>query len=69
MDAKAGKDGDQAFNWVGGAIEFGGSKGELHYFHDALTTYVEGDIDGDALADFQIELAGTLSLSEDSFFL
>ena len=44
---------------------FGGSAGELRFVHDASDGLLEGDVNGDATADFSIELLGVTSLSGD----
>jgi Ca2+-binding RTX toxin-like protein len=44
---------------------FGGSAGELRFVHDASDGLLEGDVNGDATADFTIELLGVTSLSGD----
>ena len=52
-----------------GARAFSGTPGELHYVRGREFTLVEADLDGDGLADFQIELAGSLKLSSADFVL
>jgi hypothetical protein len=51
-----------AFSWIGDC-KFTGSAGQLHYVSQHDATIVEGDIDGDRHADFQIELTGRILLS------
>ena len=48
---------------------FTGHKGEVHWFHQGSKTIVEGDIDGNKHADFQIELTGKLTLAKGDFIL
>ncbi len=62
---------DQAFSFIG-QTAFSGASGQLRY--DATTTAgvtsIFGDIDGDMIADFRIDLAGTYSsLAATDFFL
>jgi Ca2+-binding RTX toxin-like protein len=68
IDANAGVGGNQAFAFIGlGA--FTGVAGQLHY---ALTTggaVLSGDVDGDAVADFSLFLAGVSTLREGDFIL
>lgn len=47
--------GNQAFKWIGKKA-FSGKAGELHFVKKAGYVLVEGDIDGDRRADFQIQL-------------
>lgn len=73
IDAKSGA-GNQAFKFIG-KHAFGHHKGELHYkvINPSGTandkTIVEGDINGDGKADFQIELAGLMKLTKGDFLL
>ncbi len=74
LDARAGVAGNQAFHFIG-SQGFAGQKAELHYFKQNLAgtandrTIVEGDINGDGLADFQIQLAGLKTLTVTDFVL
>jgi Ca2+-binding RTX toxin-like protein len=66
IDADTTAGGDQAFVFIGNGVNFSGTAGELRF----NTTYgfVEGDVNGDAAADFQIEL-DMASLSSAAFVL
>ncbi|MEI6160185.1 MAG: hypothetical protein WCP77_10150, partial [Roseococcus sp.] len=64
MDANAGLAGDQGFAWIGGA-DFSHVAGQLRFAGGVLA----GDLDGNAVADFQITLAGVGSLSASSIWL
>ena len=74
IDANLKKTGDQAFKFIGQSA-FHHTVGELHFakfdnpgkLHDY--TLVEGDINGDGHADFQIELKGLIALSKADFVL
>jgi len=69
IDAIAGGS-DDAFTFIAtSAFPGGGSGGQLRFFHTASATVVEGDVDGDGAADFQIALAGHLMLQADDFVL
>jgi serralysin len=64
---------DDAFVWRGTSA-FTGIAGQLHYFvqdsgHDQRVTIIEGDVNGDRVADFQIELTGQLHLTAWDFIL
>jgi len=43
--------------------------GELRYFQENGNTIVEGDVNGDGSADFQIEISGITSLQASDFIL
>jgi Ca2+-binding RTX toxin-like protein len=73
IDARAGGT-DNVFNFIG-AKHFHHKAGELRYVQiDAAgtvddETIVEGDVNGDGRADFQIELTGLYALLADNFEL
>ena len=48
---------------------FTGVAGQLHYFASAGNTIIEGDFNGDKVADFQIELTGLKTLLGTDFVL
>jgi len=52
IDANVNVAGNQAFVWIGNNNVFTGAAGELSLHGD----YVEGDVDGDAVADFRIQI-------------
>ena len=54
--------GDDAFNMIG-LFAFSGTAGELRFKFTDGSTIIEGDVNGDAKADFQIELLGHFMLS------
>ncbi len=70
IDANSGVDGDQAFRSIGNAA-FSKSAGELRYAFDAASNLwkVEGDTNGDGLADFLIDLTvnGQNPITDASF--
>jgi serralysin len=74
IDANAVVDGDQAFIWRG-ERGFSGAAGELRIVRDNNPgtandrTIVEGDVNGDRIADFQIELTGLHRLTDHDFLL
>lgn len=74
LDARQGVSGNQAFKLIGSQA-FHGAKGELHVTKINLSgtgndkTLVEGDVNGDGRADFQIELKGLIGLTKADFLL
>lgn len=76
MDANGSVSGNGTFTFLSAkGASFTATRGELRWFQaDAANnasdkTFVEGDINGDAVADFQIELAGLVTLSTADFIL
>ena len=67
IDAEVGG-GNQAFTFIG-AAGFSGSAGELRFNQTATKTIVQGDIDGDGVKDFSIELTGVIALVAGDFVL
>ncbi|HET9640640.1 MAG TPA: calcium-binding protein, partial [Allosphingosinicella sp.] len=55
VDANSGAAGDQAFSWIGSSA-FSGSAGELRAYEQSGTWFVEGDTNGDSVADLVIAL-------------
>lgn len=67
IDAGAAS-GDQAFAWIG-TVAFSNTAGELRLSVLSGKSIVEGDIDGDAVADFAIRLDGVNTLQAADFIL
>jgi serralysin len=63
IDANTGSGGDQAFNFIGNN-NFNGTAGQLHY----QGGYIEGDVNGDSVADFRIQ-AHPATLASTDFIL
>ena len=68
VDANTVAGGNQAFAWLGTGA-FTGVAGQLHYAQAGGNTYVEGDLDGDSVADIFIALTGTINLTAADFVL
>jgi Ca2+-binding RTX toxin-like protein len=66
IDANTGVGGDQAFSFIGNGVDFSGTAGEVRF--NTYYGFVEGDVNGDAVADFQIEL-DILSMNASDFIL
>ena len=74
LDANGAAGGNNGFIWTGAAA-FTGRAGELHAVRINVAgitndkTIVEGDVNGDARADFQIEIKGLIGLTKLDFVL
>jgi Ca2+-binding RTX toxin-like protein len=69
IDANSQLLGDQAFKFIGSSA-FTKQAGELRLdYSQAGFTKVLGDINGDGIADFAIQLTGTLTLTSGDFIL
>lgn len=64
IDARAGSAQDDAFRFIG-AAEFSGAAGELR----VSLSLVEGDVNGDGIADLQVVLLGAPELVASDFLL
>ncbi len=64
IDADEGTSGNQSFNWIG-LDSFSGNAGELR----RVNSVVEGDVNGDGSADFQIAVLGSSTLFSSDFLL
>ena len=68
IDADTLTSGDQSFSFVG-TDAFSGAAGELRYQVYAGGTLVSADVDGDAVADFAVLIAGSHILTSSDFYL
>lgn len=68
MDADTTSGSNQSFHFIGEGA-FSGAAGELRYHATAEATLVQADVDGDGIADFQLELSGTYVLGASDFIL
>jgi serralysin len=71
IDANVWAGGNQAFAFIGMTDAFNGVDGALKYAFDTAhnRTVVAGDINGDTVADFQVELQGLVHLKASDFLL
>ena len=67
IDAKTGN-GNQAFKWIG-KQGFHHHKGELHYVKHGGNVIVQGDVNGNGKADFEILVQHHTSLAAHDFLL
>jgi Ca2+-binding RTX toxin-like protein len=56
IDANKTTAGDDAFTFIGNNAPFTGTPGQLHAFWNAIGQIVEGDVNGDKVPDFSIQL-------------
>lgn len=68
IDANSILGGDQAFTFIGSSA-YSGTAGELRFSNAGSNTIARGDVNGDALDDFQIQLVGTITLRDIDFIL
>ena len=68
IDADLLTAGNQTFSFIGNAA-FSGAAGELRYYDNGVDTFVQGDINGDGAADFDIALTGVVALVSTDFVL
>ena len=68
IDANTGLRGNQAFTFIGDHA-FSEKAGQLHTVYDGTDTSLEGDLDGDGVADLIIKLSGQVSLVAADFIL
>jgi hypothetical protein len=68
IDANAVLGGNQAFSFIGSA-SFSSVAGQLRYFQQGGDTFVQGDVDGNGLADFQVVIGTLVGLASSDFVL
>jgi Ca2+-binding RTX toxin-like protein len=68
IDANSGTAGDQAFSFIGTAA-FSATAGELRYDFDGSDTWLQGDVNGDGTADFEIVMTGNIAPVVSDFML
>jgi hypothetical protein len=68
IDANANVDGNQSFNFIRSAA-FSGTAGELRFEQVDGNTFVSGDVNGDGVADFSIQVNGLVNFSAVDFIL
>ncbi len=70
IDANSAASGNQAFSFLAGNGEsFHKTAGELAWHTAGGKTIVQGDVNGDGWHDFEIELTGTINLTQADFIL
>ena len=68
LDANAVLAGQQNFAFIGlGTVDRNVGAGQVKYYQTNGSTYVIAGVDGDGVADFQVELTGNQTLTADNF--
>ncbi|WP_144445753.1 calcium-binding protein [Inquilinus limosus] len=68
IDADTGAAGDQAFRFIGAGL-YTGVAGQLRYAIGNGVTTIAGDVNGDGVSDFHIQLTGAIGLVAADFVL
>jgi Ca2+-binding RTX toxin-like protein len=68
IDATTGTAGNQAFTFIGTAL-YTGVAGQLRYHSDGAVTTIAGDVNGDGVSDFHIQLTGSIGIVAGDFVL
>jgi Ca2+-binding RTX toxin-like protein len=68
IDANSGLSNNQSFTFIGSAA-FSNVAGQLRFETSGGITTISGDVNGDGIADLQIQLAGTVPLVASDFIL
>jgi len=68
IDANTARTGDQAFTFIGSAA-FSNVAGQLRFETLSGNTFVSGDVNGDGIGDFSIQLSGNVALLASDFVL
>ena len=69
IDANTSLAGDQAFTMINTAAFSIGVAGQLRYSLVGANTVLEGDVDGNGVADFQLQLTGNHSFAAADLLL
>jgi len=68
IDSDLATAGDQAFSFIGTSA-FSNVAGQLRYAFDGTDTWLQGDRDGDGVADIEIVFTGNVALVTGDFYL
>jgi Ca2+-binding RTX toxin-like protein len=68
IDANTGAPGDQAFSFIGAGL-YTGVAGQLRFAVSGGVTTIAGDVNGDSVSDFHIQLTGAIGLVAADFIL
>ncbi|WP_342241874.1 calcium-binding protein [Inquilinus sp. OTU3971] len=68
IDANTGAPGDQAFTFIGSGL-YTGVAGQLRFAVAGNVTTIAGDVNGDSVSDFHIQLTGAIGLVAADFVL
>lgn len=68
IDANTNAAGNQAFAFIASG-SFTGVAGQLRYQQTGANTFVMGDVNGDGIADFVIQVSGLVNFGSGDFIL
>jgi VCBS repeat-containing protein len=68
IDANSSSAFNDAFSFIGN-VAFSGVSGELRFTQNAADTLIQGDVDGDGIADFELQIAGLISPVNSDFLV
>jgi RTX calcium-binding nonapeptide repeat (4 copies)/Cadherin domain len=68
IDANTNVAGNQNFTFIGTSA-FSNVAGQLHYYNSAGNTFIEGDVNGDSIGDFLIQVNGQFDPRATDFIL
>ncbi len=68
IDANPDEENDQSFSFIGDAA-FSGQGGELRVFNADGSLIVQADVDGDMIADLQMQMDADIEMTESDFLL
>ena len=68
IDANSGTTTNDAFSFVGSQA-FSGTAGQLRFYEGGGYAIVQGDVNGDKIADFELKLEGVTALGSSDFWL
>jgi Ca2+-binding RTX toxin-like protein len=69
IDPNSALAGNQAFSFIGTATFAAGVRGQLRYENTGGNTWIEADLDGNQVAEFEIMLTGSKTLTASDFLL
>ena len=67
--SRTGTTGDQSFTWIGTSGFTNGTQGQLRATSSGSTHTIEGDVNGDAVADFVITVTSSTTFTSTDFIL
>ncbi len=71
IDSDLGRNGNQAFDFIGSSSFNGAGSGQVRYYHSGSSTIIQVDrqSDGNRSAEMEIQLNGLINLTSSDFIL